>query len=1092
MSPGADNATSSLPTGVVTFLFTDVESSTRLWRHVPGAGTLMSRQAEIIAAAISRHNGVRPLEQGEGDSVVAAFARASNALAAALDAQRALATEPWPEGAALRVRMAVHTGEAELRDAHNYGGTAIIRGARLRTLARGGQVLVSATTVELVRDNLPAGATLADLGSFPLKGFERPERAHQLCHPDLAMPLLTAGRSVSSALPLWPTPLVGRTRERAEVAELLASSRVLTITGAGGSGKTRLAHAVAEDLMERWVDGVVWVDLSRLSDETQVAGTVLNSCGAQEVPGASALDVLTQHLAGAQMLIIFDNCEHLLATCARVADCIARAGDGVTIIATSREPLGVSGEVTWRIPSLGLPPEGENDADRLLTSEAIRLFVERARAARPDFTLDPGNATHVSRICRRLDGLPLALELAAARVRALSLDRLADGLDDRFRLLTGGARTAMARQRTLLASVEWSHDLLDDQERMLFRRLGVFAAPFTLEAAEAVTADDELDRLVVFDVLARLIDKSLVQHTGDRYRLLETLRQYALERAGDASELVEVRDHHLAWFVRRAESWALDSQPATIGGLEEIASEAPDLLSALEWSLAPQGRLAVPLLHPLREHWLYRHAYEEVRVIAGRALSTCAEGSASWLEALAPVALPLVFAGDLAWLPAARRALDDETKGLPPKVRGFIESAASMFPAFGGRPEGVEGLRRALDDARACGSRNLEIGVMANLAMLLTQIGDRTNALPLLAWLDRHLPADSPMSFLLVVARALANTYDGAFDDAIAALRPCFEEPREVGIGACAAVVAFYREDKELAKMAVAVAERCNMKGIFEAAKWMTVASSAILDCDFEAARRALRRGAAFGTLPNQKLWLLCCHAEVELGAGDLAAAEALLDEVEASVEGTDLHIITAGSALTRAFTERERGNAPAAETRAHAALQRALEHELGLVTTDALEALAILAVDGGDTALAGRLLGAAEAFRQRTGYRLRHAYERRAIEAIRTRLEPVHLEEGARLSLQEAAEYAQRGRGERGRPNHGWDSLTPSEQRVVELVAAGLPNRDIAAKLFVSLATIKTHLVHVYTKLDVRTRAELAAAATRRELGDSKEQSDV
>jgi len=252
MSSGVDNAISSLPTGVVTFLFTDVESSTRLWRHVAEAGTLMSRQAEIIAAAIARHGGVRPLEQGEGDSLVAAFDRASNALAAALDAQRALAAEPWPDGAAVRVRMALHTGEAELRDAHNYGGTAIIRGARLRSLARGGQVVVSSTTVELVRDSLPAGATVVDLGSFALKGFDRPEHVHQLCHPDLDAPLIVGRRAVRTLRP-WSTPLVGRACERAEVAELLTRSRLLTITGAGGSGKTRLAHAVGRFCVPRAV-----------------------------------------------------------------------------------------------------------------------------------------------------------------------------------------------------------------------------------------------------------------------------------------------------------------------------------------------------------------------------------------------------------------------------------------------------------------------------------------------------------------------------------------------------------------------------------------------------------------------------------------------------------------------------------------------------------------------------------------------------------------------------------------------------------------------------------------------------------------------
>lgn len=1070
--------------GIVTFLLTDVEASTRLWREVPHAAALMARQAELIAAAVERHGGVRPIEQGEGDSIVAAFARSSDALAAALEAQQMLHAEPWPDGATVRVRMAVHTGEAELRDDSTYGGESIIRCARIRGLARGGHVLVSNATAALTQGHVPDGSTLIEVHTVTLDGFDLPERVYQLRHADLApsgSPLRVVPRQ---SLPLWPTPLVGRERERREVADLLASARLVTITGAGGSGKTRLTHAVAEDLAAGWIDGVAWVELARLSDDTQVAGAVANACGAQEVPGASVVDVLTQHLATAEMLIVFDNCEHLLAACAHLADSIVRAAKGVTLLTTSREPLGVAGEVTWRIPSLALPAEGECDAAQLAHFDAIRLFVERAHAARSDFALDATNAVQVSRICRRLDGIPLALELAAARVRALSLDRLAEGLDDRFRLLTGGARTAMARQRTLLASVEWSHDLMDDEERTLFRRLGIFVSSFTLEAAEAVAADDELDRLVVFDVLARLVDKSLVQHAGDRYRLLETLRQYALERAADAGELAEVRDRHLAWFVHRAESWALDMQPATMGGLEEIASEVPDLLAALEWSLAPQRRLAVPLLYPLREHWIYRRAYQEVRAIAGRALGTCAEGSASWLEALAPVALPLVFAADLAWLPAARRALDDETKVLPPKIRGFIESAASMFPAFGGRREGIEGLRRALDDARACGSRNLEIGSVANLAMLLTQIGDRANALPLLAWLERHLPADSPMTFLLVVACAVANTYDGAFDDAVAALRLHFEKPHEIGIGPAAALVAYLTEDRELAQTALAVVERSNVTGVFEGAKWWAVASLAVLDGNVAEARRSFRRGVAVDPLPNQKLFLLCCHAEVELGSGDLAAAEALLDEVERGGEGTELHIIIAGSGLTRAYTERERGNAPAAQARAHAALQRAVKHELGLVTTDALEALTILAVDSGDMALAGRLLGAAEAFRQRTGYRLRHAYERRAIEAIRAQLDPARIEEGARLSLEEAAEYAQRGRGERGRPDHGWDSLTPSEQRVVELVAAGLPNRDIAAKLFVSLATIKTHLVHVYTKLDVRTRTELAAAATRRGLG--------
>src|SRR5437867_2091368 len=672
----------NLPLGVVTFLMTDVESSTRLWRESAEAAALIARQTELIAAAVARHGGVRPLEQGEGDSTVAAFARASDALAAALEAQRALAGEPWPESARVRVRMAVHTGEAELRGAGAYGGSAIIRCARLRSLAHGGQVLVSTATREVADDGLPPETTLVALDTVQLKGFDRSERVHQLCHPALPSNFPPLTRPRTGGLGVWPTALVGRLREREEVAALLANDRLVTITGAGGAGKTRLAHAVGEDLADRYGDGVVWVELARLSDGTQVAGTVAGACGVREAAGAPAIDLLARALADARMLVVLDNCEHLLEDCARVVEALVRAGSGVSVLTTGREPLGVTGEVTWRIPPLALPPEGERDSERLGAYDSVRLFVERARAARPGFRLDAASAPVVARICRRLDGLPLALELAAARVRALSVERLADGLDDRFRLLTGGARTALARQQTLLASVEWSHDLLDEPERLLFRRLGVFAAPFDLEAVEAVAADDELDPLEVVDLLSRLVDKSMVQLAGDRYQLLETLRQYALERAADAGELAALRARHLAWFRRRAAAWALDRELATFPVLEEVAAEAPDLLAALEWSLGPGRRPAVDLLYALEPYWGRRFAHEKLRAVSGQVLAALDEGSAPWLEALAPVADELYFATELGWVPAARRALDTLSGEIAPAVRGLVEEALSLGPAF--------------------------------------------------------------------------------------------------------------------------------------------------------------------------------------------------------------------------------------------------------------------------------------------------------------------------------------------------------------------------------------------------------------------------
>ncbi len=550
-------ASPELPAGVVTFLLTDVEASTRMWQSSPAAAEAMARQAAIIRTAVAENGGVLPADQGEGDSTLAAFGRPTDALGAALTAQRALIAEPWPDGAQVRVRMAIHTGEAPLRDGGNYGGTTVARTARLRALARGGQVLVSGATAEIAGDAIPAGAILVALDVVSLPDFDRPERVHQLCHADLPV-VFGPLRGTRTRLPGWATPLVGRTQERSELTALLAAGPLVTITGAGGSGKTRLAHAVAEDLASRHPDGVVWVELARLAAGGQVAGTVAAACGVSEVPGLSARDVVVRHLAETELLLVLDNCEHVLEDVAALADAVTRMGVGVRILATSREPLGVAGEVTWRIPSLAVPDAAEREPERLATIDAVRLFTDRVRAARPDFQLDRTTSPAVVRIVRRLDGIPLALELAAARVRTMSIDRLADGLDDRFRLLTGGARTAMARQRTLLASVQWSVDLLDDEERTLFRRLGVFAAPFTLEAAEAVAADDGLDRYGVLDVLGRLVDKSLVLHTGDRYWLLETLRHFALEQAAANDELTALRSRHLAWFRRRARGWGLE------------------------------------------------------------------------------------------------------------------------------------------------------------------------------------------------------------------------------------------------------------------------------------------------------------------------------------------------------------------------------------------------------------------------------------------------------------------------------------------------------------------------------------------------------
>ena len=558
--PGAG----ALPAGTVTFLFTDLEGSTRLLEAHPTAyREAVARHHALLRGTVEAHGGA--VFETVGDAVYAAFASPTAAVAAAVAGQRALQAEDWGEVGVLRARMGLHSGEVERQGAH-YFGAPLYRCARLLATAHGGQTVLSQTTYDLVRDALPAGAGLRDLGAHRLKDLQRPERVFQLTAPGLPgdFPALRTLDALPHNLPLQLTSFVGRERELGEVAALLAGGRLLTITGAGGSGKTRLALQAAAEAIERHPDGVWFVDLAPLADAALVPAAALAAVGApgrEDGPGAPEAR-LVAHLRPWRTLLLLDNCEHLLEATARLADAVLRGCPGVRVLATSRELLGVAGETAWRVPSLGLPdPGAAPGAAALEASGAGRLFLERARAAQPGFALTDANAGAVAEVCRRLDGIPLALELAAARVRVLTPEQLAARLGDRFRLLTGGGRTALRRQQTLQAAVDWSHDLLAEPERALFRRLAVFpggaTGGFPLEAAEAVGAGgagDSGDPVAagdVLDLLAGLVDKSLVlaeaRGEAQRYRLLETLRQYAGERLLQAGEAGAVRDRHAAW-----------------------------------------------------------------------------------------------------------------------------------------------------------------------------------------------------------------------------------------------------------------------------------------------------------------------------------------------------------------------------------------------------------------------------------------------------------------------------------------------------------------------------------------------------------------
>ncbi len=545
-----------IPTGTVTLLFTDIEGSTRLWEAEP----------EPMAAALRRHDEILRgcIEQAAGyvfktvgDAFCAAFTAPRAAVAAALAAQRAIGAQAWPTSRPIRVRMSLHTGVCEERDA-DYFGPVVNRTARLEAVAHGGQVLLSGVTAELLAGD--DGVTLTDLGRHRLKDLGRPEQVFQLAADELpaSFPPLASldNPELPNNLPTAASAFVGRERELASVRELITTERMVTLAGAGGSGKTRLALQAAAELTGWAKDGVWLAELAAVTDGSQIAPVVaaaLTLPGRGETPPMAAL---LQALAGQDALLVLDNCEHLVDEAAKFCDEVVRHCPRVRILATSREPLGIDGEVVYRVPSMSLPDRGAGTAAELAASDAARLFGARGR-----LTLDDASAPLVATICRRLDGIPLALELAAARLSSMSLRQVSERLDQRFRLLTGGSRNALPRQQTLQAAVEWSFGLLNQAERETLLRLSVFAGGFELEAAEEVCATADVDAFEVGDLIGSLVDKSLLvaDRDGDsvRYRLLETIRQYSSEgllRAAGEAEVLRVQGLHAGYYVRLAET----------------------------------------------------------------------------------------------------------------------------------------------------------------------------------------------------------------------------------------------------------------------------------------------------------------------------------------------------------------------------------------------------------------------------------------------------------------------------------------------------------------------------------------------------------
>lgn len=710
----AQEAPGALPTGVVTFLLTDVVGSTQLWERAPrDMSDALRRHDEIIRTAIESHSGRLLKARGEGDSTFSVFQRASDAVVAARDLQSGLAHSPWPPATTIGVRAAIHTGEAVERDGDFYGPTVNLA-ARLVSAGSAGQTLVSATTAALVGHQL-----LVDLGEHRFAGITDTRRVFQLGAGTFP-PLHSLG-STPSNLPAQRTSFVGRHRELEEVAGLVRSDRLVTLTGVGGVGKTRLATQVAARMAEEFPDGIWLVELAPLTDAALVADTVASAIGAPVSPGVDPPDVVCRFLAPRRALVVLDNCEHVIAATAGLVDRLASEAPQTTIMATSREPLGVAGESVWKVPSLSV-----ESIDGV--ADAVALLAERAARVRPGFSLDENTTPAVAVLCRRLDGIPLAIELAAARAKVMSIEQIADRLDERFRLLTRGGRTAVARQQTLQGALDWSYDLLAKEERELFDSLGVFAGDFDLAAAGAVASMDEF---VTLDLLQQLTDKSMVEPSPspDRYRLLESLRQYAWERLVAAGRLSDCLDRHAAYFIDMAGHQAarMGRPGQQVDALDRMETDFDNLRAALTHLIGTgQSERAARLARRIIGLFNIRRPGEGYDWL--RQITAISEALPAKIRSrlLADAAYAAMTAGEArVWADLARDSVDVGGDDAPAVAHWLL----GMW-GFGTADieEVMEESRRAVDIASVTGDATTQAIATAQLANILALAGDESGA----------------------------------------------------------------------------------------------------------------------------------------------------------------------------------------------------------------------------------------------------------------------------------------------------------------------------------------------------------------------------
>lgn len=773
-----------LPAGTVTFLFTDIAGSTDLVQRLGDRvySDLIASHRALLRVIFSAHHGLEMDTQG--DAFFVAFAQARDAVTAAVAIQAAVAAHARPSQARVRVRIGVHTGSPVLVGGA-YVGVDVHRAARICAAGHGGQVLLSQATCALITGSLPDGMGLADLGEHRLRDLRRSERIFQVLHPHLPpdLPPLRSLSVLPHNLPVQLTSFIGRERETGEVKRLLAGARLLTLSGSGGSGKTRLAIQVGADLLEIYSDGVWLVDLAPLSNPALIPSAVAAALAVREQSGRPLAVTLTESLRAKRLLLILDNCEHLVDACAQMAESLLQAGPQVTILATSRERLNVPGETVYLVPPLSLPETHRPLAvEELIKTEAVRLFVERASSVHPGWSPAPAVAADIARIVQALDGIPLAIELAAARVTVLSTAQIAERLRDRFRLLTAGSRTALPRQQTLVATMDWSYELLSEPERALLRRLSVFAGGLTLEAAEVIGAGDGVDRADILDLLARLVDKSLVlvddSGIAPRYRLLDTVREYAREKLAAAGEDVAVRDRHRVWYrgvIERAEPHLDAYDRAWMDLLEQ---EHDNIRAALEATVfAAHGEDALRSAVALQRLWHVRGHWTEGRRWLEAALAASPDASpALRAKAMGRTAMLVQLQGDY----HRARVLAEEGLALY-RALGDARGMAIILNVLGNITYNQGDFRTArelheasLAHGREAGDQHSIASSLLNLAIVADHLGQYDQAV---TWcrdslvIFREIKDPRGIAFALSFLGTLASDQDD-----YAAARPLLEE----------------------------------------------------------------------------------------------------------------------------------------------------------------------------------------------------------------------------------------------------------------------------------------------------------------------------